>query len=131
MSLYESSVREKSAEEILEQISKSIEDPSLQDIREYMLVAARVRVAQRQIAVQVNATEHLVSTTTSMIAAQHKAAGELVNSIGKLTAGIERASDDSGKLGKRVVVLTFALVAVGLLQAVAMAWPYIDYWMHH
>jgi hypothetical protein len=49
----------------------------------------------------------------------------------QLIGALNKASDDSGKLGVRIVRLTYALVFVGILQAIATAWPYIDWAIHH
>lgn len=54
-----------------------------------------------------------------------------VRSNQELIASLQKASDDSSYLGKLIVILTCALVAVGLLQAVATAWPYLVWWRHH
>jgi hypothetical protein len=49
----------------------------------------------------------------------------------ELITALNRASRESGQLANRVVLLTGALVAVGVLQAVATGWPYITaYWKH-
>jgi hypothetical protein len=49
----------------------------------------------------------------------------------QLTEALEKASTDSGIMARRIVWLTIALVAVGLAQAVATAWPYIDWSLKH
>jgi hypothetical protein len=49
----------------------------------------------------------------------------------QLTKALEKASTDSGIMARRIVWLTIALVAVGLAQAIATAWPYIDWSLKH
>jgi len=50
---------------------------------------------------------------------------ELPSRITSLITALDRASNDSGKLAGRLLWLTAALVFVGVLQAVATAWPYL------
>jgi hypothetical protein len=54
-----------------------------------------------------------------------------VRSNHELIAALKEASDSSGKMGHRVVLLTVVLVCVGLLQALATAWPYVSWWLKH
>jgi hypothetical protein len=49
----------------------------------------------------------------------------------QLTEALEKASTDSGIMARRIVWLTIALVAVGLTQTIATAWPYIDWSLKH
>jgi len=48
----------------------------------------------------------------------------------QLISALDQASKESGKLGRKVVWLTAALVFVGLLQAIATGWPYLACWLH-
>lgn len=58
------------------------------------------------------------------VAAQVRSNQELVESL-------KQASQDSGLVSRRIVYLTLALVAAGLLQAFATGWPYVVWWWHH
>jgi hypothetical protein len=49
----------------------------------------------------------------------------------ELTNALKNASTDSGDLGKKILWLTGALVFVGVLQALAAAWPYLSWWARH
>jgi hypothetical protein len=59
-----------------------------------------------------------------LIAAQIRSTKELVDAL-------DRASADSGQLGTKVMILTGALVGVGVLQAIVMAWPFLTWFAHH
>lgn len=132
MSFYETRIKGKDAEEILA-ITGGLGqiDVWKGDEGELLRVAAQIRVTQRQIEAQFNATKHMVDCANALVASEDRATKSLVISIDALTKSIDKASDDSGKLGKRVVMLTFALVGVGLGQIVATAWPYLAWWWHH
>jgi len=56
---------------------------------------------------------------------------ELPSRISVLTSTLDRASQDSSRVANRIVWLTVALVFVGSLQALATAWPYIDWSLKH
>ena len=49
----------------------------------------------------------------------------------ELIEALQKASDDSGVMARRLVWLTGALVFVGVLQAIAGGWPYIFWWFSH
>jgi hypothetical protein len=49
----------------------------------------------------------------------------------ELTNALKKASMDSGELGKKILWLTGALVFVGVLQAIAAAWPNLSWWARH
>jgi len=73
-----------------------------------------------------------IETSTELIAVLQARNAEMLNlSIRGLSANIKAASDDSGKLGRRIAALTVALVAVGISQILATAWPYLAWWWHH
>lgn len=123
MANYDSFVKGKSSEEILAETAAMDRGP----LGEYIRLAAQVRVSQGQIAAQDNVTKHMVDCANSLVASQGKATEALAGSIHRLTMSITRASDESGALGTRIVWLTVLLVAVGLLQAMATAWPYLAF----
>jgi hypothetical protein len=128
MNDYEQTVKGQTAEQILANLGGTT---SQIPIRDYLMVAAQVRVTQGQIEAQYNATIHLVECANAVVASQNSSTKTLVGSVDRLTTSITRASDDSGKLGEKIVWLTICLVAVGLLQALATAWPYFTYAWHH
>jgi hypothetical protein len=70
--------------------------------------------------------------TSAIVAVVQTHNAELLNlSLRGLSANIAAASNDSSNLGKKILYLTLALVAVGLVQALATAWPYLAWWLHH
>jgi hypothetical protein len=56
---------------------------------------------------------------------------ELGSHISMLTMALNRASEDSSRVANRIVWLTIGLVLVGLLQALAAAWPWLSWWWQH
>lgn len=70
--------------------------------------------------------------TAALVAVVQTRNAELLNlSMRGLSANIVAASNDSSKLGEKIVWLTFALVGVGLVQAIATGWPFFSYWVIH
>jgi hypothetical protein len=49
----------------------------------------------------------------------------------ELAADLRRASADSGKLQRRVMILTVVLVAASIVQAVATAWAHLAWWWNN
>jgi hypothetical protein len=49
----------------------------------------------------------------------------------ELAAAWQRASEDSGKLQSRIVILTIVIALAAIAQAVATAWPYMVWWAKH
>jgi len=131
MSFYDDRIRGKKAEEILAIAGSWAGGVWPSDEGELLRVAAQVRTTQHQIEAQDNATRHLVDCTSTIVAVQKSSVHILVAGMDRLTASIEQASDDSGKLGTKIVILTGALGLVGLGQIVATAWPYLAWWWHH
>jgi hypothetical protein len=145
MGNYEMFVKGKTTEDLLAHTISSDPGP----LGDYIRVAVQIRMGQdavmaqnlssgnvveaikRLVASQDNVTEHLVGCTSSLVAVQNSSVNKLIASMDGLTGSIDRASGDSGKLGRRVVVLTIGLVCVGVGQIIAMAWPYLDWWWHH
>ncbi len=58
------------------------------------------------------------------IAAQVRSTQELIEEL-------KKGSASNNTLSKRVVRLTFALVVVGVIEALATAWPYLVWWVKH
>jgi hypothetical protein len=57
--------------------------------------------------------------------------GAAVRSNQELIIALKGVSGEHLRLARAVVWLTIALVGVGVLQAVAIAWPYLSwYWTH-
>jgi hypothetical protein len=54
-----------------------------------------------------------------------------VRSNGELIAELKRASASNEKVAVRLVYLTGVLVSVGVLQFIAIAWPYLSWWFEH
>lgn len=138
MNDYDRYVREKTSGEVLSHTTASDQGPLGQYLRAAALVLSNQEIITAQNATSGNLVAAIsglsrtqVDATNALVASQAKCTRELETSIGGLTKSIVKASDDSGKLGKRIVVLTVALVAVGLLQATATAWPYLAWWWHH
>lgn len=109
---YQRYVEGKTAEEILKGAG-DFEGLLPDRVQEYVLLAAQLHGQQEQMQREDSCTE------------------KLVISIDLLTRSIQKASDDSGALGRRLMLLTVALVLVGLIQAGATAWPYLAWWWHH
>jgi hypothetical protein len=108
---YNSRIKDRSAEEILQTLSDyPAQVPYEGASANTLLMAAQIRTAERQIESQ--------SKLTTSLAVE----------VSALTESINKASADSGALGRKIVYLTFALVAVGLIQALATAWPYLAWW---
>src|ERR1035441_10227849 len=100
---YESRIKGKSAEEILQTLTDfrgrgSV--PYLGATADTLLMAAQIRMIETQIE------------------SQRKFTNSLAVEVSALTESINKASSDSGALGRRIVYLTFALVTVGLIQAI-------------
>jgi hypothetical protein len=49
----------------------------------------------------------------------------------ELAAALAKASEDSGKLQSRIVLLTVVIALAAIVQAVATAWPYLIWWIKH
>ena len=49
----------------------------------------------------------------------------------KLADALNRESDDSAKLQKRVLILTTVIALVAIAQPVASGWPYLAWWVQH
>jgi len=58
------------------------------------------------------------------IAAQVRSTQELIEEL-------KRASASNNAFSRRVFWLTFALVVVGGIEALATAWPYLMWWVKH
>jgi hypothetical protein len=58
------------------------------------------------------------------IAAQVRSNQELINSL-------KQASADTVETSRKIVCLTFALVAAAILQALATSWGYLSWWVTH
>jgi hypothetical protein len=56
---------------------------------------------------------------------------ELGSHISMLTNALNLAAQDSSRVANRIVWLTVGLVFVGLLQALATAWPWLSWWWEH
>ena len=54
-----------------------------------------------------------------------------VRSNQELIAELKKASHDSDKTGRKIMWLTFALVATGIIQAVATGWNYLVWFFKH
>jgi hypothetical protein len=54
-----------------------------------------------------------------------------VRSDQELIEALRLASDDSSKLTQKIVRLTWVLVGVGLLQAIAIGWHDLRWWVSH
>jgi hypothetical protein len=109
MGNYAAYVKDKNAEHILAHDATSDSGP----IGEYLRVSAQVRSGQE------------------LLMAQNLCASNLTASILKLVGSLDQASKDSGKLGRKIAWLTGFLVAVGVGQIIAIAWPYLPWWWHH
>ena len=109
MGPYDVNVKNKTSDEILANYDSILDVP----IGQYLRVAAQVR-----------STQELVSSQT-------QSTHELVGSVATLVSSLNQASKDSGTLGRKIVWLTCALVAVGVGQIMATAWPYLAWWWHH
>jgi hypothetical protein len=73
-----------------------------------------------------------LETSTELIAVIQSRNTETLNtSLRGLSSNIATASTESSSLGKKIVLLTYALVTVGIGQIIATAWPYIAWWWHH
>jgi hypothetical protein len=112
MGVYED-IGNKSAEEVLRGLSGSDFVNGAPNAINYILAVAQVR------------------SNGEAIRSQEACATRVITSIDALTKSINRASDDSGRLGVKVAILTAALVGVGAGQIVATAWPYLAWWWHH
>ena len=113
MSNYETSFNGKNIEELLLEVADAPWWNQNQGAREQWAIAIRVRTTQALVVTQTENTKVLTA------------------SIDTLVKSLNKASDDSGKLGRKVVWLTVALVCVGVGQIVATAWPYLSYWAKH
>lgn len=49
----------------------------------------------------------------------------------ELTGALAKASDDSGKIQYRIVMLTLVIAGAAIAQVVATAWPYLAWWIKH
>ena len=113
MGLYEERIRNKSAEAILETAANGAGGAWTGDDGEVLRLAAQIRVTQ------------------DVIMSQHASTRQLADSIQTLVASLNRAPLDNRRLGRRIVFLTFVLIAVGAGQIVATAWPYLSWWFQH
>ena len=111
---YASRIKDKSAEDILRMISDYPSGiPYTGAEADTLLVAAQIRKNQ------------------AIIESQNECTSRLTNSVTMLAAMLSKASDDSGKLRRRIAILTGAFVAVGAGQIIATAWPYLAWWWHN
>jgi len=132
MAFYDERIKGKSADELLETAGgRGMNSVWTGPEGELLRVAAQIRVTQDQIEAQFNATKHLVDCANGVTASQEKATRALVETIGGLIKSINRASDDSGRLARRIAFLTLFLVLVGAGQVIAIAWPYLAWWWRH
>src|SRR3954469_3613720 len=114
MGLYEERIRNKSAEAILETAAGGAGGGTWTgDEGEILRLAAQIRVTQ------------------DLIMSQHASTRQLADSIQTLVASLNRAPLDSRRLGRRIVFLTFVLIAIGAGQIVATAWPFLSWWFKH
>jgi len=114
MGLYEERIKNKSAESILETAAGGAGSGAwTADDGEILRLAARIRVTQ------------------DLIMSQHASTRQLADSIQTLVASLNRAPVDTRRLGRRIVFLTFVVIAVGTGQIVATAWPYLSWWYQH
>jgi hypothetical protein len=49
----------------------------------------------------------------------------------ELAAALAKASDDSGQLQRRIVILTVVIAGAAIAQVIATAWPYLVWWIRH
>lgn len=46
----------------------------------------------------------------------------------ELSQALAKASEDSGKLQGRIMILTVVIACAAIAQAIATAWPYLVWW---
>ena len=113
MTIYEMYGPMQSPEEILRAFGSTNFEGGFPNATNYVLTLADVR-------------SHAEGTRS-----QQQQTEKIVTAVDRLTTSINRASEESGALSKKVVWLTRALVAVGIGQIVATAWPYLAWWWYH
>ena len=113
MSFYDSYVKNKNTEQILEVAGTYAAPGTTLGEGEYLRVAAQIR------------------SSPTLVESQNANTLLLTGGMEKLVKSLNQASSDSGQLGKKIVVLTIFLVGVGLLQSFVMAWPYLVWWWHN
>jgi hypothetical protein len=67
-------------------------------------------------------------TSASDMSTYFRVAAE-IRSNQELIVALTQASEDSGKAASKIVTLTKVLALAAILQAIAIAWPYISWWI--
>jgi hypothetical protein len=63
--------------------------------------------------------------------AQTRVAVELLDAIQRFDKASGELVTTTNKLTRRILILTWVMIGIGVLGAVASAWPYLTWWLQH